>query len=162
LTATLFFVIAPGTVAGLLPWSITRWQSPTPVAVVPRVVIAALMIIAGLVVLVRAFIRFVTEGRGTPLPAAPPERLVVGGDYRYVRNPMYVAILSIVLGQAVLFASPALVVYAVVLWVVMAAFVHWHEEPLLRRRFGDDYATYCRNVRAWRPRLRPWTGPGTG
>ena len=158
-TAIGFFVIAPGTVAGLLPWLITRWQSTTPVAQIPRAVIAALMIIAGIVILVRAFARFVTEGRGAPLPALPTERLVVGGDYRYVRNPMYVAVVGIVLGQVVLFASAALLVYAVIIWASMAAFVHWYEEPTLHRRFGDDYATYCRNVSAWWPRRRPWTGP---
>ncbi|MDP9219457.1 MAG: isoprenylcysteine carboxylmethyltransferase family protein, partial [Actinomycetota bacterium] len=93
---------------------------------------------------------------GTPAPVAPTERLVVGGDYRYVRNPMYVAVVAIVLGQALVFGSVALLGYAVAIWLFMASFVRWYEEPMLRRTYGADYARYCDAVRAWWPRLRPW------
>jgi protein-S-isoprenylcysteine O-methyltransferase Ste14 len=106
--------------------------------------------------LVRAFARFVMEGRGTPAPLAPPDRLVIGGDYRFVRNPMYVALITAVLGQAMIFGSVALLLYAAALWAMTAAFVHWYEEPVLLKRYGDDYQRYRRAVRAWLPRLSPW------
>ena len=90
---------------------------------------------------------------------APPETLVVGGDYRYVRNPMYVAVVTCLIGQAVIFGSLKLDVYTVLIWLAMAAFVRWYEEPALLDRFGHSYATYRRAVRAWIPRLHPWTAP---
>jgi protein-S-isoprenylcysteine O-methyltransferase Ste14 len=101
-------------------------------------------------------VRFVREGRGTPAPVAPPEVLVVGGDYRYVRNPMYVAVVACVLGQALVLGSLALLGYAVVVWLGMAAFVRWYEEPTLRSQFGTDYEEYLGAVPAWIPRVRPW------
>jgi len=108
------------------------------------------------VLLVRAFARFVNEGRGTPAPVAPTERLVVGGEYRFVRNPMYVGVEAIILGQATLFGSAPLVLYALASWLGMAAFVRWYEEPVLRSRYGAEYDTYRKAVRGWWPRLRPW------
>jgi len=110
--------------------------------------------------LIRAFARFVTEGRGTPAPVAPTERLVVGGEYRFVRNPMYVAVVGAVLSQAMIFGSLPLLVYAAVVWAVMAAFVHWYEEPVLLERYGEEYQRYRHAVRAWWPRLRPWRPDG--
>jgi protein-S-isoprenylcysteine O-methyltransferase Ste14 len=96
------------------------------------------------------------EGLGTPVPVAAPERLVVGGVYRYVRNPMYVAILAIVVGQALLLGQLGLLLYAAGIWLITASFVRFYEEPALRRRFGADYEAYRRAVPAWWPRLRPW------
>jgi protein-S-isoprenylcysteine O-methyltransferase Ste14 len=96
------------------------------------------------------------EGLGTPVPIAAPERLVVGGVYRYVRNPMYVAILAIVVGQALLLGQLGLLLYAAGIWLITASFVRFYEEPALRRRFGADYEAYRRAVPAWWPRLRPW------
>ena len=114
------------------------------------------MLVAGLIVLVQAFVRFVVEGFGTPAPVAAPERLVVGGVYRYVRNPMYVAILAAIVGQALILGRFGLLLYATVLWLITAAFVRFYEEPTLARRFGADYEAYRRAVPAWWPRLRPW------
>jgi protein-S-isoprenylcysteine O-methyltransferase Ste14 len=96
------------------------------------------------------------EGRGTPAPIAPPERLVVGGEYRFVRNPMYVALIMAVLGQAMIFGSLGLLVYALGMWAITAAFVRWYEEPVLLKRYGDEYERYRQAVRAWVPRLHPW------
>jgi protein-S-isoprenylcysteine O-methyltransferase Ste14 len=93
------------------------------------------------------------------MPAAPTERLVVGGFNRFVRNPMYVGLLTAILGQALLFDSPWLVLYAVIGWIVTASFVHWYEEPTLVRAYGEQYEEYRRNVPAWTPRLRPWNPP---
>lgn len=120
-------------------------------------VVGGVLIAAGLPVLVHSFVRFVTEGRGTPAPVAPTERLVVGGLYRWVRNPMYVAVGSIIAGQALLFASPELAIYLVLFAVAVATFVHGYEEPALRAQFGEEYEAYCHAVRAWVPRLRPWS-----
>lgn len=154
-----FFVMAPGTVVGLIPWLITGWEIPgaTPAWRAAQVV-GALLIAVGILPAVQAFVQFAKAG-GTPMPAAPTERLVVTGPNRYVRNPMYVALLVAILGQALLFGSLALVLYAAAAWLVTASFVRWYEEPTLVRQFGDDYQAYRRNVPAWLPRLHPWT-PG--
>jgi protein-S-isoprenylcysteine O-methyltransferase Ste14 len=153
-----FFVVGPGLVAGLVPWLISGWQVRGPVSplAIIRMALGGVLLVLAIVVLVRAFARFVMEGRGTPAPVAPPERLVVGGDYRFVRNPMYLAVITAVLGQAMIFGSLGLLVYAVALWVITAAFVRWYEEPVLLRRYGDEYERYRLTVRAWLPRLRPF------
>ncbi len=122
----------------------------------PMRVIGGVLLLAGVIVLVGAFVRFVVEGFGTPAPVAAPERLVVGGVYRYVRNPMYVAVVAAIVGQALLLGQLALLLYAAALWLISAAFVRWYEEPTLTRRFGADYEAYRRAVPAWWPRLRPW------
>jgi protein-S-isoprenylcysteine O-methyltransferase Ste14 len=153
-----FFVVAPGVVAGLVPWLISGWlvRGPlSPLAVV-RMALGAILLVLAIVVLIRAFVRFVTEGRGTPAPIAPTERLVVGGDYRFVRNPMYLAVITAVLGQAMIFGSLGLLLYAVALWAIMAAFVRWYEEPVLLMHYGAEYERHRHAVRAWLPRLRPF------
>jgi protein-S-isoprenylcysteine O-methyltransferase Ste14 len=126
-----------------------------PFAIV-QISIGGLLLVLAIVVLVRAFARFVMEGRGTPAPIAPPERLVVGGEYGFVRNPMYVALIMAVLGQAMIFGSLGLLVYALAMWAITAAFVRWYEEPVLLKRYGDEYERYRQAVRAWVPRLHPW------
>jgi protein-S-isoprenylcysteine O-methyltransferase Ste14 len=155
-----FFLVGPCVVAGLVPWLISGWPPPRTASgpVIGRVAAGSALVLAGVVVLVRNFVRFVAEGRGTPAPIAPPDQLVVGGDYRYVRNPMYVAIVAVVLGQAVIFGSLALLVYAAIIWVCTATFVRVYEERVLLSRFGASYERYRRNVRAWLPRLHPWRG----
>src|SRR5687768_16172909 len=95
-------------------------------------ILGGLWIAAALPVLVSAFARFVTEGRGTPAPVAPTEKLVVGGLYRWVRNPMYVAVGSVIAGQVLLFGSVPLLAYLAVVMAAFAAFVHLYEEPKLR------------------------------
>jgi protein-S-isoprenylcysteine O-methyltransferase Ste14 len=151
-----FFVVAPGSVVGLIPWLLTRWQVREPVPYwVPMRVLGVILLVAGLTVLVQALVRFVVEGFGTPAPVAAPDRLVVGGLYRYVRNPMYVAVLTAIVGQALLLGQLGLLLYAAALWLIVAAFVRCYEEPTLARRFGADYEAYRRAAPAWWPRLRP-------
>jgi protein-S-isoprenylcysteine O-methyltransferase Ste14 len=101
----------------------------------------------------------VLEGRGTPAPVAPTERLVVGGLYRYVRNPMYVAVGATIVGQALLLGRPWLLAYAAAFWLVVATFVRVYEEPTLIRRFGREYDAYRSAVPGWWPRRRPWSPP---
>jgi protein-S-isoprenylcysteine O-methyltransferase Ste14 len=158
LGSALFFVVAPGVVVGLVPWWLTGWDLrfdwPLPVRVVGLV-----LLVLGVAVLVPAFVRFVVEGLGTPSPVSPTERLVVGGWYRFVRNPMYVAVVAAIIGQALWLGQPTLLGYAVVVWVAVASFVRWYEEPHLIERFGAEYRAYRAAVRAWIPRRQPWTPP---
>ena len=154
LGSALFLVVVPGVVAGLVPWWLTGWQ---PGATRPPLqVIGALLIVAGAVVLLDAFARFVVEGFGTPAPVAPTKRLVVGGLYRYVRNPMYLAVGAMIAGQALLLARPILLLYAAAFAAVVFAFVRLYEEPTLARQFGAEYEDYCCAVPDLWPRLRPW------
>ena len=151
-----FLVLAPGVMAGLVPWLLTGWELNDELAVWPTQALGLILIAAGVGVLLHAFARFVVEGLGTPAPVAPTERLVVGGLYRYVRNPMYVAVATAILGQALVLGRPVLLAYAAVFMTVVAAFVRLYEEPTLARQFGDEYAAYRAGVPAWRPRLHPW------
>jgi protein-S-isoprenylcysteine O-methyltransferase Ste14 len=154
--STLFFALAPGVVAGLVPWLLTGWDAADPAWPWPVRVIGAVLLAGCAVVLVQAFVRFVREGRGTPAPVGPTERLVVGGLYRHVRNPMYVAVVGAIVGQALLLGRPVLLVYAALAGAGMALFVRGYEEPLLAARYGEQYRAYRRAVPGWLPRLRPW------
>jgi protein-S-isoprenylcysteine O-methyltransferase Ste14 len=154
LGSLVFLVVAPGVVAALVPWLLTGWESADPPW--PLRVAGVLLLASGVLVLLQAFARFVTEGIGTPAPVAPTERLVVGGLYRYVRNPMYLAVAATIVGQALLLGRWALLAYAAAFVATVASFVHWYEEPTLRRRFGAEYDAYRRAVPGWRPRRRPW------
>lgn len=146
-----------GTFGCLLPYLMDDWhfRRPLPYWVVAQAA-GVLLICAGLIPVVRSFIDFVRAG-GTPVPVASPPRLVVTGYYRYVRNPIYVGFVGIMLGQALLFGSAGLLKYTAVAWCIGAAAVRFYEQPVLARRFGTEYQEYQRNVRAWLPRRRPWT-----
>ncbi len=97
--SAVFSLVGPGVFVGLIPWLLTRWQVREPLLYwAPLRVLGAILLVAGLIVLIQAFVRFVVEGFGTPVPVAAPERLVIGGVYRYIRNPMYVAILAAIVG----------------------------------------------------------------
>jgi protein-S-isoprenylcysteine O-methyltransferase Ste14 len=153
--SALFFAAAPGVVAGVVPWWLTRWRVRGPLAQWAPVRIAGLIMLAlGAIVLAQAFARFVAEGRGTPAPAAPAERLVIGGLYQYVRNPMYLAVVAAITGQALALGQPVLLCYAAAVWITTAAFARWYEEPALARQFGAQYEVYRRSVPAWWPRIR--------
>lgn len=156
LGSALFLVVAPGTVAGLVPWLLTGWESeswPWPLRVA-----GALLLGASVVALLSAFARFAREGIGTPAPVAPTQHLVVGGLYRHVRNPMYVAVVGAVIGQGLLLGRPVLLAYGAGLWAVFAAFVRGYEEPVLLSTYGEEYERFRAAVPAWLPRLRPWRG----
>lgn len=120
--------------------------------------LAAIPSVLGFSVALRCVWDFGWTGRGTPVPAIPPKRLVVVGFYRYVRNPMYVGFAAGWIGLWIVFGHAKLSVMAAVATVALGVhlFVLLYEEPTLRKKFGSDYENYCRNVRRWLPRLRPW------
>jgi protein-S-isoprenylcysteine O-methyltransferase Ste14 len=152
----LFLVVAPGVIAGVVPWLLTGWDAAGDVAW-PLVAGGAALVSAGLAVLLHAFARFVGEGIGTPAPVAPTEHLVVGGLYRYVRNPMYLAVAATIIGQTMILGRPGLLLYALAFGVAVFAFVRLYEEPTLARRYGAQYDAYRRGVPAWWPRRSPWS-----
>jgi protein-S-isoprenylcysteine O-methyltransferase Ste14 len=152
-----FLVLVPGVVAGVIPWWLTGWEVREPLPYwLPLRVVGLVLLAAGVVVLLHAFARFVFEGVGTPAPVAPTEYLVVGGLYRYVRNPMYLAVGATIVGQALLLGQLLLLLYAAAFAVAVAAFVRAYEEPTLRSQFGEQYERYQRAVPAWWPRRTPW------
>jgi protein-S-isoprenylcysteine O-methyltransferase Ste14 len=150
-----FLVLAPGVMGGLVPLLLTGWATTHPAVI--EFVLGVLLLTTGGVVLLHAFARFVMEGVGTPAPVAPTERLVVGGLYRHVRNPMYLAVTATIIGQALLLGQFALLAYAAVFLATTMAFVTLYEEPTLRRQFGQEYDIYRAAVPGWWPRLHPWS-----
>lgn len=158
--SALFLLVAPGTVAGYLPWLIGRWRFDDDFgAFLPVRAAGALLALAGALVLLECFVRFAWRGLGTPAPVAPTRRLIVTGLYRHVRNPMYVAVFALIAGQALLFGSLPLLAYGAAVWAAFHLFVLIYEEPTLRRQFPDDYRAFVAAVPRWLPRLRPWPGP---
>lgn len=157
LGSALFFLMAPGTIAGLVPYSINGWRfGPAFFGWAPLQWGGGALIVLGVAIVLESFVRFVMKGFGTPAPIAPPTRLVVSGLYRHVRNPIYVGVVSTVAGQALLFADARLIWYALVVWLVFHLLVLVHEEPTLRATFGAEYERFCAHVPRWRPRIRPW------
>jgi protein-S-isoprenylcysteine O-methyltransferase Ste14 len=159
LGSAIFLVVAPGTIAGLIPWWIGRWQvrAAFPGFVMARVV-GAMLVIFGVVVVLECFARFAIQGLGTPAPIAPPRHLVVTGSYRFVRNPMYVAVLSLVFGQALWFGDTRIFAEGLLFWLATHLFVMLYEEPTLLRSFGNEYRAFAAHVPRWLPRLTPWNG----
>jgi protein-S-isoprenylcysteine O-methyltransferase Ste14 len=157
LGSALFFVVVPCVLAGLIPWWITRWHfRPGFFGLELTRVIGIALILAGVPGLVDSFARFALQGLGTPAPIAPTKNLVVTGLYRYVRNPMYITVVAVILGQAVLFADWRLIVYGALFWLACHLFVVTYEEPTLERSFGAEYEAFRANVPRWIPRPTPW------
>jgi protein-S-isoprenylcysteine O-methyltransferase Ste14 len=152
-----FLVLAPGFFVVLVPYWLSRWQfQPLFLGFTPFRAIGALLIIAATPVLLESFARFALQGLGTPAPVFPTQHLVVRGFYRYVRNPMYVAVVTMVIGQALLFGNLRVLAYGLCAWLATHIFVLTYEEPTLRKTFGAEYETYGANVPRWIPRLAPW------
>ena len=155
LTTMVFFVVAPGVMAGLVPWWITGWDRPDG-SIGPLDVLGVALALAGLAMVVECFVRFVREGLGTPAPVAPTEFLVQGGLYRHVRNPMYVGVAAVILGQALVLRSTDLLWWLAVFLAAVVGFVKLYEEPTLREQFGASYDDYRAAVPGWWPRITPW------
>ena len=152
LRSLFFTILLPGTVTVLIPWRIVSREGRLPLRVEsPWQYLALVPVAVGTAILARCIWEFASRGRGTLAPIDPPRRLVVTGLYRYVRNPMYVGVLTVLLGEAALFRSVALLEYAAVFFVIANVFVLLYEEPALRRRFGESYEHYCRAVHRWIP-----------
>jgi protein-S-isoprenylcysteine O-methyltransferase Ste14 len=179
--SAVFLVIAPGLVAVLAPRWISQWSVKKPffgssffasggdlqfwelhlsrgTLIGALQVCGAVLIALGSVGIIDCFRRFAVEGLGTPAPGFLPGHLIVTGLYRYVRNPMYVAVTSAIVGQALIFGDLGLLEYAGVVWALFYLWIMIYEEPTLKARFGNEYKTYCANVGRWIPRLTPWAG----
>jgi len=159
ISSFIFLLLAPGVVAGLVPWWMSRWQMRPPLLGASALrLLGVALIVAGVPMLLDSFARFAIQGLGTPAPVFPTKHLVASGLYRYVRNPMYVAVVATVLGQGLLFGNVRLLSYGVLLWVTFHIFVLGYEEPKLRKTFGEKYLMFCAAVPRWIPRVTPWSG----
>jgi protein-S-isoprenylcysteine O-methyltransferase Ste14 len=150
--ASLFAVLAPGSVTVLGPSLILQAERGTSLPVGPARFVGVGPIVIGATVLTWCIVDFVRSGRGTPAPWDAPRHLVTRGVYRVVRNPMYVGIVCTLVGEALLFRSAWILGYATVVWLVFHLFVTVYEEPALRRQFGRGYVEYCASVKRWIPR----------
>lgn len=151
----IFTIIVPGTVAGFLPYYLFR-----PYAFEQSGMMALLtgsgVILAGTVLYLACVFPFATLGKGTPAPIDAPVNLVISGPYKIVRNPMYVAVLLVIFGQAILLYSQVHLFYGLVVATAFACVVYLYEEPALRAKFGNQYIKYCKRVPRWIPSvLRP-------
>ena len=147
----LFTVLIPGTVGVYIPLRLAGdWQA----ASARDRLLAAPLLLAGAFVYFWCLWNFAVTGRGTPAPIDPPKKLIVRGPHKYVRNPMYLGVLSVVFGWAVLFRSPEILRYGIGVAVLFHLVVLVVEEPSLRRLFGAEYEEYCRSVRRWIPSFR--------
>lgn len=148
----IFTFFVPGTVTVLIPYLL--YTSGMERLDLPLGVLRLLgwpIVLLGVAIYAWCAWDFTFTGKGTPLPADAPKVLVVRGLYRYVRNPMYVGVLSVIVGEALLLKSGLLLIYAALLWVLFHIFVVSYEEPTLSRLFGDSYAEYRRKVHRWLP-----------
>jgi protein-S-isoprenylcysteine O-methyltransferase Ste14 len=155
--SVVFLFVAPGLFGFLIPWYVTGWRMAEPtLGFEPSRWLGGALLLLGGGVLLDSFARFALQGRGTPAPIYPTATLVVSGAYRYLRNPMYLAVISSIAGQGLLFGSLALLVYALAFGLVTHLFVRLYEEPTLRDTYGAQYDAYAANVRRWLPRLTAW------
>ncbi len=147
-------IVVPGTVALWAPYELSdEWSFDSPFLGLGLTRwLGGVLVLVALPIFGDFLFRFVSEGFGTPAPVAPPRKLVVGGTFRYCRNPGYLAAVSIIAGQALLLGSGSVLIYAACLWLGFHLFVVFYEEPNLRRRFGAEYEDYCRRVLRWIPR----------
>jgi protein-S-isoprenylcysteine O-methyltransferase Ste14 len=154
LGTALSFPLGPGLVVVLFPWMLTHWHEGAPYPLAVRVVGIVLIAIGGILT-VATFVRFPSEGSGVPFPTNPPSsrKVMVGGPYRYVRNPMYVSFVPEVVGQALLLSRPVLLVYLAALLIFLVLFVRFWEERTMTSRFGAEYEAYRKQVPAWWPHL---------
>ena len=156
---SILFVVfgGPAFVLVYVPWWLTRFRLPHNEPYWQRA-LALAVIALGIVPVLESAARFVRVGKGTLVPTAAPERLVVGGLYRYVRNPMYAGVTVCLAAEVMLFRSSALAWELALALIAMNLFVRLYEERKLSRRYGEAYAEFKRNVPRWLPRLSPWSG----
>jgi len=161
MTARLFAVLRSIVVSTIFlsiwTWFVPRWVAGNDAFENPRP-LGWIVIALGVSIALACALEFAWRGIGTPAPFDPPRRLVITGLYRWVRNPMYVGLGVLLLGEAIAFPRITVTMLFMIaaLWLATTIFIVTFEEPTLRSKFGDDYAAYCRNVRRWIPRLRPF------
>jgi protein-S-isoprenylcysteine O-methyltransferase Ste14 len=161
LRAVFFVVLLPGTVAGYVPYRIISATSGLrPIGFSVSSVAASVLTLAGIAILIWCVWDFFASGRGTLAPIDPPRYLVVQGLYRITRNPMYNGVLAILLGEAWLFASTALLEYTLLVFLAFHSFVLFYEEPALESRFGESYRAYRKAVPRWGLTVRPFHDGG--
>jgi protein-S-isoprenylcysteine O-methyltransferase Ste14 len=152
--SAVFLVIAPGFVAGLVPWWISHWRIEAPFFGMQLFrFVGAVLLTLGVVVLLDSFLRFALQGIGTPAPVFPTRHLVVSGLYRYVRNPMYVAVEITILGQGLIFGNLWLLAYGGLVFLLFHLFVLFYEEPTLKATYGSEYESFCAQVPRWIPHV---------
>jgi len=157
LGSLIFLLLAPGVVAGVVPWWTTQWQFRSRFLGIGAFrLFGVVLIVAGIPAVLDSFARFALQGLGTPAPVLPTKHLVVTGLYRHVRNPMYVGVAAVIFGQALLFGSVRLILYGSAALLLAHLFVVLYEEPKLARSFGDEYRDFRTNVPRWVPRWNPW------
>ena len=154
-----FTLVVPGSVAVYLPWFIIRGQ---PIGTLSYVLTAVVLMLLGGTMYLWCLWDFATFGRGTPAPIDAPKRLVVRGLYQYTRNPMYLGVLTVILGWVMLFQAVSLVLYAFAVGAIVHFFVVLYEEPHLRRLFGMEYNDYCSRVGRWLPTVLSRSAPANG
>jgi protein-S-isoprenylcysteine O-methyltransferase Ste14 len=155
LRSLMWTLLLPGFFAGYVPWRYFDIGAMPVDVSHPAHVVALTCIALGIGLLTGCIVEFARRGRGTLSPVDPPRQLVVHGLYRYVRNPMYLSVTAIVLGQALLAQSVELAIYWAIWFLAVNVFVVAYEEPTLRRMFGAAYDEYTRRVGRWLPRWRP-------
>lgn len=153
LRSVFFTILLPGTVAGYVPFRLILRGRDWPHSWGPGQFLALIPATVGFSILLRCIWDFARTGRGTLAPVDPPTVLVVKGLYRYVRNPMYVAVLTLLLGEAALFQSAQLLEYVAFCWAAFHLFVILYGEPALKHRFGASYDDYRLSVSRWLPKL---------
>ena len=148
----IFTILVPGTVTVIVPWAlVSKYPARLPVELALLRYGGGILIVVGAIIYLRCAWDFSTAGYGTPAPIAPPEKLVVRGFYRFTRNPMYVGVTTVLIGEFVLTSSLVQFAYAWIVFVIVRTFVVYYEEPNLRRRFGEPYERYCATVPRWFP-----------
>jgi len=154
----LWAALLPGFIAGYVPWRFFGLDRLRLNLLSPEHLAGLFCIGVGIALLASCIWEFARSGRGTLAPVDAPRELVVRGLYRYVRNPMYLSVTTIILGEALLARSRSLVLYWAVWFLAANLFVIGYEEPTLRRRFGRSYELYTQQVGRWLPRFRPRPG----
>ena len=148
-------LLLPITVLIIIPWSIDRH----PVLASGLPLIVGLVIVAiGLFIIAQTIVTFIRIGNGTLAPWSPTRRLIVGGMYAYVRNPMILGVITVLVGESLVLVSLPILIWAIFVFVINTVYFIFSEEPGLEKRFGDEYREYKRNVPRWIPRLTPWRG----
>ncbi|NNC71005.1 MAG: isoprenylcysteine carboxylmethyltransferase family protein [Flavobacteriaceae bacterium] len=147
----IFTVLQPGLVAGLIPLWISGYQLNTLFEDVWQVqqYIGASIFVIGFVIMIWCIINFAVKGRGTLSPIDPTKKLVLSGLYKFSRNPMYVGVMLLLIGEAIFLGSTMLWIYVVFVFILFNIFVIYIEEPRLKKDFGKEYISYTQNVRRW-------------